>query len=88
MALIEGRIQTRSWQDNAGNKRYRTEIIGERLQLGPRTGNTGAKPIAAEEKETGDESKDSSSPFANAQVPNEEIPVIDEEEIDIKDIPF
>ncbi|MBZ9577426.1 single-stranded DNA-binding protein [Patescibacteria group bacterium] len=37
MVLIEGRIQTRNWQDSSGNKRYRTEIITERLQLGPRT---------------------------------------------------
>ncbi len=70
LVLIEGRIQTRSWQDAAGNKRYRTEIIGERLQLGPRTAG---KAIAAEEKE----------------IPaTEEIPIIDEEEVDIKDIPF
>jgi len=37
MILIEGRIQTRNWQDSSGNKRNRTEIITERLQLGPRS---------------------------------------------------
>ena len=37
LVLIEGRLQTRSWQDNAGNKKYRTEIISERMQLGPRS---------------------------------------------------
>lgn len=36
LVLIEGRIQTRNWQDAAGNQRYRTEIIGERMQLGPK----------------------------------------------------
>jgi len=36
MVLIEGRIQTRSWEDQSGNKRYMTEIITERMQLGPR----------------------------------------------------
>ena len=36
MALIEGRIQTRSWTDQSNNKRYMTEIIAEGLQLGPR----------------------------------------------------
>lgn len=42
MALIEGRIQTRSWEDQAsGQKRYRTEIIAENLQLGPRAGQGG-----------------------------------------------
>lgn len=36
LVLIEGRIQTRSWQDQSGNKRFRTEVIAERMQLGPR----------------------------------------------------
>lgn len=38
LVLIEGRLQTRSWQDSGGNTRYRTEIITERLQMGPRAG--------------------------------------------------
>src|SRR3989338_690208 len=34
---IEGRIETRSWDDpKTGEKRYRTEIIAENLQMGPR----------------------------------------------------
>ena len=37
LAMIEGSIQTRSWQDSAGNKKYRTEIIAQNLQLGPRS---------------------------------------------------
>ena len=33
---IEGRLQTRSWQDQDGNKRWTTEIIAQNLQmLGP-----------------------------------------------------
>jgi single-strand DNA-binding protein len=33
--LVEGRIQTRSWDDKqSGEKRYRTEIIGETVQFG------------------------------------------------------
>jgi single-strand DNA-binding protein len=34
--LIEGRMQTRSWDAQDGQKKYRTEIICEALQLGPR----------------------------------------------------
>jgi len=30
---IEGRIRTRSWDDQNGNKRYTTEIIADNLQL-------------------------------------------------------
>lgn len=44
MVLIEGRIQTRNWQDSSGNKRYRTEIITERLQLGPRSASFQTTP--------------------------------------------
>jgi single-strand DNA-binding protein len=36
MVLVEGRLQTRSWQDKQGNTRKNTEIIAERFQLGPR----------------------------------------------------
>lgn len=30
---VEGRLQTRKWQDNSGNDRYTTEIVGEKMQL-------------------------------------------------------
>lgn len=31
--FIEGRLRTRSWDDQSGNKRYTTEIIADNLQL-------------------------------------------------------
>ena len=34
--LVEGRMQTRSWDDATGVKKYRTEIIADRIQFGPR----------------------------------------------------
>jgi single-strand DNA-binding protein len=33
--LVEGRLQTRSWEQD-GVKRFRTEIIAERVQFGPK----------------------------------------------------
>lgn len=34
---IEGRLRTSSWDDKeTGQKRYRTEVIGEQMQFGPR----------------------------------------------------
>lgn len=33
-ALVEGRLQTRSWEDDNGTKHYRTEIVAERVQFG------------------------------------------------------
>lgn len=35
---VEGRIQTRSWDNKEGAKQYRTEIVAERVQFGPRGG--------------------------------------------------
>ena len=82
LVLVEGRIETRSWQDNSGNKKYKTEIIGDNIQLGPKS---------AYQQMGGQEPK---------EFPKEEIPIIeentppaelsgdDEEEIDIKNIPF
>lgn len=73
LALIEGRIRTRTWQDASGNKRYRTEIIAERLQLGPRAAGKVMPPSSPEEKAP----------------EKEEIPIIEEnEQINVKDIPF
>ncbi|OGJ02531.1 single-stranded DNA-binding protein [Candidatus Nomurabacteria bacterium RIFCSPLOWO2_12_FULL_46_14] len=41
--LIEGRIQTRSWEDKtSGEKKYRTEIVAERTQFGPKGAGGGA----------------------------------------------
>lgn len=41
---IEGRIRTRKWQDQAGNDRYSTEIIGDTVKLlGSRGGDGGGQ---------------------------------------------
>jgi single-strand DNA-binding protein len=41
---IEGRLRTRSWDDQTGNKRYTTEIIVDNLQLlGKKSDNPGAQ---------------------------------------------
>ena len=31
--MVEGRIQTRSWEDTTGKKQYKTEVVGENIQL-------------------------------------------------------
>ena len=42
--FIEGRIRTRSWDDQNGNKRYTTEIIADNLQLlGKKSDNPGGQ---------------------------------------------
>ncbi len=32
-AFVEGRLQTRKWQDQSGNDRYTTEIVADRVQF-------------------------------------------------------
>lgn len=58
---IEGRIQTRQWDDREGNKRYTTEIVAQNLTfLGGRPGaGTGAEPAA--KSVNGDRSSDRTS---------------------------
>ncbi|MBX4209082.1 single-stranded DNA-binding protein [Candidatus Parcubacteria bacterium] len=37
--MVEGRIQTRSWDDKgSGEKKYRTEIVADRVQFGSKPG--------------------------------------------------
>jgi single-strand DNA-binding protein len=36
-AFVEGRLQTRSWEKD-GQKQYRTEIVADRVQFGPKGG--------------------------------------------------
>lgn len=71
LVLIEGRIRTRKWVDNDEITRYRTEIITERLQLGPKSAQ-----------------QTTSYQDQGQKIVKEEIPVIEEEEINVKDLPF
>lgn len=78
LVLIEGRLKTRSWQDKNGANHKATEIISERIQLGPRPQNQAGGGFQA-------------APDAqNGKV--EDIPVItieeDAQEIKSEDLPF
>ena len=43
-AFVEGRLQTRKWQDKSGNDRYTTEIVADRVQfIGGRGGEGGGR---------------------------------------------
>ena len=48
LASVEGRLQTRSW-DKDGVKHYRTEIVADRVQFGPRQDNAPTKDVAPED---------------------------------------
>ncbi|MBP8016738.1 single-stranded DNA-binding protein [Candidatus Gracilibacteria bacterium] len=82
---IEGRLQTRNWEDQTGVKRYKTEVVGENLiMLGSPTGNSTeftentyespiSEPVLSEEV----------SPIKTKKTSKKQ-----EEEINIEDIPF
>lgn len=98
LVLIEGRIQTRSWEDQGGNKRSRTDIIVDNMQMGPRAGGARREevpetpepveeiPIEEIEEEKPDKEEKKSSKKSSKKKKDD--PGEDEEEIDVKDIPF
>ncbi len=53
--FIEGRIQTRVWDAQDGSKKSKTEIVAERMQLGPRrSGGQGGQPQQAQQAAVGE----------------------------------
>lgn len=78
--LVEGRMQTRSWDAPDGQKKYRTEIVADRVQFGPRTGGGG--PTNAPKPEG---SQTSPKVDKNEGIDTIEYP---QEEINPEDIPF
>ena len=104
MVMIEGRLRTRSWQDAGGNTKYRTEIIAENLQLGPRLGER-KEPInqrqvpQQEEIPIIEESSPSPSPSPKKEPEENPEPEVKkenpslstkppDEELDVSQIPF
>jgi single-strand DNA-binding protein len=57
MALIEGRIQTRSWEQD-GQKRYRTEVVADRVQFGPK--GSGGSSSSSKSNDGGSDNKSNS----------------------------
>jgi single-strand DNA-binding protein len=49
---VEGRIETRSWDDKDGQKRYMTEIIADRIQLLGGPGDRGSSAGASRARGT------------------------------------
>ncbi len=81
--MIEGRMQTRSWDDQATNtKKYRTEVIADRVQFGS---NTGAKTGGSFDQSS---SSKSSQPQVNDDEGSLDTIEYPEEQINAEDIPF
>ena len=76
--LFEGRLETRTWEGQDGQKRSRTEIIAENMQMGSKSKGAGAG--SSYEKPSGPSPIEPDNSRENTPV--------EEEEIRIEDIPF
>jgi len=80
-ALVEGRIQTRSWEGNDGVKKYMTEIVADRVQFGPkREGSSGGGGGTTSSEEKNDNQASQKENLDTIEYP--------EEDIKPEDIPF
>ena len=72
---VEGRLQTRKWQDKEGNDRYSTEIVASEMQmLGGRGGgganmNQSSPPPSAEAKSPAGKPASADSDFVDDDIP-------------------
>lgn len=81
---IEGRLQTRKWQDQSGQDRYTTEIVANEMQmLGGRGGGSGAQGGGYQAPSQG-QSQAQSAPQQAAQPASQPAPSNDFDD----DIPF
>ncbi len=90
LVMVEGRLETRSWEGQDGIKRSRTEIIAENMQMGPRAANTATESGQVSSKEE-IPTVQMEEPVKNAEADktkesNQENK--NEEEIKVENIPF
>src|SRR5450755_2578429 len=72
---VEGRLQTRKWQDKEGQDRYTTEIIADVMQmLGSRSGMGAGEPREMREPSVAGESKPAKKPVGQFQDMDDDIP--------------
>ena len=84
LVLVEGRMKTSSWDDKEGSKRYKTEVVAQKVQFGPRSDTPVSAPTQPEKV-----APSTPQEKIKEEIKEEKIPVIEqEEEINIKDIPF
>jgi single-strand DNA-binding protein len=85
--LIEGRIQTRSWDAPDGVKKYRTEVVVDAFQFGPKRESSGGAPAEGASFSRNDGGASIAKAPTN-QPPELETIQYPEEEINPDDIPF
>jgi single-strand DNA-binding protein len=82
LALFEGRLQTRNWDDKTtGQKRYVTEIVAEGMQLGPRQYPAPNGPSVSDVRPSTSSGQATRTPRGESVEP--EIPIIQEDELTV-----
>ena len=67
---IEGKLQTRKWQDKSGADRWTTEIVGNELtMLGSRAANSNNAPMQSNESESPFPQDDSGPGLTDDDIP-------------------
>lgn len=70
---IEGRLQTRSWEQE-GQKKYRTEIIAETIQFGPKSGGAQSSGSYAQPAPKQEDDQLDTIEYPTADINPEDIP--------------
>lgn len=80
--MINGRMQTRSWDGPDGTKRYRTEIVTDGFQFGPKISNGSEMGVAGPSAFKGEDTSmdGSADDFGPIDYP--------QEDNNLEDIPF
>jgi single-strand DNA-binding protein len=65
---IEGRLQTRKWQDKSGNDRYTTDIVGDKMQMLSAKGERSSSEPSSAPKSGGSNNYEE-PPFQDDDVP-------------------
>lgn len=71
---VVGRLQTRSWDGKDGEKKYRTEIMVESMQMGPRAANATGGAAPAKSGETTKSSAPDTIEYPTEDINPEDIP--------------
>lgn len=79
---FEGRLQTRSWEDESGKKNYRTEIVAEDMII------LSSKDMGINLESSSKTPRSVNKPVENTAAPVQTVGEESEEKISVEDLPF
>lgn len=95
MAYVEGRLQTRKWQDKDNQTRWTTEVVADRVQFGPKAAGYDERSGSGGGGQSGEKGYSPARRSAGPSAPDKDLepaPVpeinLDEDEIKPEEVPF